>query len=435
MRHIRRSPLTRWTATAAATALAAVTLAGCGLGGTEDSGAPGPVGTGGEVKGKVSLQTWALKPKFTAYMEKVIDGFEKKYPGVRVEWLDQPGEGYSEKVLSQSAGGTLPDVVNLPPDFALPLVKQNLLLDIGKADAASVRDYVKGGLDAYRFPGHDGTYGYPWYLNTDVNYWNGELFAKYGLDPKKPPASLDELVKAARTVKEKSGGQTYLMSRKPNLIDLANAGVPIMNAEGTRFTFNTPEAAAVLDTYRAAYQEGLLPKDVLTETYAGNTKLFASGTAAWTTAGANYITSLATDNPTLAPKVVSSPAMGTPPLYVQGVSIPKNTKNPAAALALARWVTNAENQAAFAHETSIFPSTTASAADPYFAKSDGSNAGDAKVTAFRSLAAAKVLEPVQANDAVKTLINQQIALAISGQAGSKEALDTAVARADRLIQD
>ncbi|MER7520709.1 sugar ABC transporter substrate-binding protein [Streptomyces sp. NPDC126499] len=431
MRHIRRSRWARWTAVA----VAAVTLAGCGLGGAEDSGAPGPVTTGGEVKGKVSLQTWALKPKFSAYMEGVISGFEKKYPGVEVEWLDQPGEGYSDKVLSQSAGGTLPDVVNLPPDFALPLVKQNLLLDVGKADPAVTADYVKGGLDAYRFPGHDGTYGYPWYLNTDVNYWNGELLTRYGLDPKKPPASLDELVSAARTVKAKSGGQTYLMSRKPNLMDLANAGVPILSGDGRTFTFNTPKAAEVLDTYRAAFTEGLLPKDVLTETYAGNAKLFSSGTAAWTTAGANYITSLATDNPTLAPKVVSSPAMGTPPLYVQGLSVPRSTKNPTAALALARWVTSAENQAAFARETSIFPSTTASAADPFFSRSDGSNAGDAKVTAFRSLASARVLEPVQANDAIKTVINQQIALAISGRTGSKEALDTAVARANQLLKD
>ncbi|MFE5484891.1 ABC transporter substrate-binding protein [Streptomyces sp. NPDC056527] len=419
---------------AAVAAVAAATLAGCGLGdpnGSDDAGAA----AGGEVKGKVSLQTWALKPKFTAYMEGVIDAFEKKNPGVEVEWLDQPGEGYSEKVLSQAAGGTLPDVVNLPPDFALPLVKQSMLLDVAKADPKLDADYVKGGTDAYRFAGHDGTYGYPWYLNTDVNYWNSALLTQYGLDPKKPPASLDELITAARTVKQKSDGSVYLMSRKPGLMDFANAGVKLMSDDGRRFTFNTPQAAAVLDTYRAAFKEGLLPKDVLTETYAGNTKLFSSGTAAWTTAGGNYITSLATDNPSLAPKVVSSPAIGTPPLYVQGLSVSKGTKNRATALALARWVTNAENQAAFAHLTSIFPSTKASASDPFFSKSDGTNAGDAKVTAFASLAQATMLEPVQANDAIKTVVNQQIALALSGQAGSKEALDTAVARADQLLKD
>ncbi|WOX20161.1 extracellular solute-binding protein [Streptomyces solicathayae] len=418
-------------------AVAAATLAGCGLGdpGASDGadGAGSPVD--GEVKGKVSIQTWALKPKFTTYMQGVIDSFEKKHPGVEVQWLDQPGEGYSEKVLSQAAGGTLPDVVNLPPDFALPLVKQNMLLDVASADPKAADEYVQGGLEAYRFGVRKGTYGYPWYLNTDVNYWNSELLGKYGLDPKKPPATLDELIAAGRVVKAKSNGATYLMSRKPGLMDFANAGVKLMSDDGTQFTFNTPEAAALLDKYRSAFKEGLLPKDVLTETYAGNAKLFNAGTAAWTTGGANHISGIATDNPTLAPKVVSSPAMGTPPLYVQGLSVAKSTKNAAAAVALARWVTNAPNQAAFAHLTSIFPSTKASADDPFFSKSDGTNAGDAKVTAFTSLASAKMLQPVQANDAINTVINQQIALAISGQAESKKALDTAVTRANQLLED
>jgi len=413
-------------------AVAAAMLAGCGLSDPNSSDGPAAATTG-EVKGKVSIQTWALKPKFTDYMQGVLDAFQKKYPGVQVEWLDQPGDGYSDKVLSQASGGTLPDVVNLPPDFALPLAKQNMLLDVAKADPALGDDYVKGGIDAYRFAGQDGAYGYPWYLNTDVNYWNSELLTRYGLDARKPPTGLDELIAQARTVKEKSGGSTYLMSRKPGLGDLANAGVKIMADDGRSFTFNTPEAAALLDKYRAAYKDGLLPKDVLTETYAGNAKLFNAGTVAWTTGGGNYITSLATDNPTLAPKVVPSTAIGTPPLYVQGLSVARSSKNQAAAVALARWVTNAENQAAFAHLTSIFPSTKASAGDAFFSKSDGSNASDAKVIAFNSLAKARMLQPVQVNDAMSTVVNQQIALAISGETGSKQALDTAVSRCNQLL--
>ncbi|MEV0533855.1 sugar ABC transporter substrate-binding protein [Kitasatospora sp. NPDC050463] len=422
----------------AALTMAAVTtaaLTGCGLSSDpkSDDTAASAAATG-DVKGKVSLQTWALKPKFTDYVQGVIDGFQKKYPGVEVDWLDQPGDGYSDKVLSQAAAGTLPDVVNLPPDFALPLARQSLLLDVAKADPKLAEEYVAGGIDAYRFTGQDGTYGYPWYLNTDVNYWNSELLTKNGLDPKALPATLDELIAQARVFKEKSGGSTYLMSRKPGLGDLVNAGVKVMADDGKSFTFNTPEAAALLDKYRAAFKEGLLPKDVLTDTYAGNSKLFNSGTAAWTTGGANFITSVATDNPTLAPKIVSSPAMGTPPLYVQGLSIPKNSKNPAAAVALARWVTSPENQAAFAHLTSIFPSTKASAGDPFFSKGDGSNAGDAKVVAFTSLAKAKILQPVQVDDAMSTVVKQQIALAISGDVSSKQALDTAVERCNQLLK-
>ncbi|MCU7821003.1 ABC transporter substrate-binding protein [Kitasatospora sp. DSM 101779] len=417
----------------AVAAIAATTLAGCGLS-DPDTGSDGPaVAAGAEVKGKVSIQTWALKPKFTDYMQGVLDVFQQEHPGVQVEWLDQPGDGYSDKVLSQASGGTLPDVVNLPPDFALPLAAQGMLLDVAAADPKLADDYVKGGIDAYRFAGRDGAYGYPWYLNTDVNYWNSELLAKYGLDARKPPSSLDELMARARTVKEKSGGTTYLMSRKPGLGDLADAGVKLMADDGRSFTFNTSEAAALLDKYRDAYKEGLLPKDVLTETYAGNAKLFNAGTVAWTTGGGNYITGLATDNPTLAPKVVPSPAIGTPPLYVQGLSVARTSKNRAAAVALARWVTNARNQAAFAHLTSIFPSTKASADDPFFSRSDGSNASDAKVIAFTSLGRARMLQPVQVNDAMSTVVNQQIALAISGETTSKQALDTAVSRCNKLL--
>ncbi|MEV4612565.1 extracellular solute-binding protein [Kitasatospora sp. NPDC049258] len=413
--------------------VAAATLTGCGLGGGKASEDAGGAVTGA-VKGKVSLQTWALKPKFTDYMQSVIDAFEKKYPGTEVDWLDQPGDGYADKVLSQAAGGTLPDVVNLPPDFALPLVGQNLLLDVARADPGLADDYVAGGIDAYRFPGHSGAYGYPWYLNTDVDYWNGELLTRYGLDPRKPPTTLDELITQAEVVKEKSGGQVYLMSRKPGLGDFANAGVKIMAADGKSFTFNTPEAAALLDKYRDAFGRGLLPQDVLTDKYAGNAKLFTAGTVAWTTGGGNYIGSLATDNPSLAPKVVPSPAMGTPPLYVQGLSVSAAGKNRPTAVALARWVTDAENQAAFAHLTSIFPSTKASAQDPFFARSDGTNAGDAKVIAFASLAKAAMLQPVQVDGAMSDIVNQQIALAVSGGATSQQALDTAVARCNQLLK-
>lgn len=103
-------------------------------------------------------------------------------------------------------------------------------------------------------------------------------------------------------------------------------------------------------------------------------------------------------------------------------------------MALARWVTSPENQAAFSRLTSIFPSTKASANDPLFSKSDGSNAGDAKVVAFTSLARAKMLQPVQVDDAMSTIVKQQFTLAISGDTSAKQALDTAVERCNQLLK-
>ncbi|CAL9544491.1 hypothetical protein SUDANB95_04266 [Actinosynnema sp. ALI-1.44] len=423
-----RTLLTR----SAVLAATAAVLAGCGLGGGTSGG---EVGATGEVKGEVSLQTWALKPKFTDYVQGVIDAFQRKYPGTTVKWLDQPGDGYADKVLSQAASAELPDVVNLPPDMALPLAKQQMLLDVSANDDKLRDDYVKGGVSAYEFAGLTGAYAYPWYLNTDVNYWNADLLTQNGLDPKKLPASVDDLIAQARVMKERSGGQMYLMSRKPELGDLANAGVKLLSDDGSRFTFNTPEAAAVLDKYRAAFAEGLMPRDVLTDKYLGNSELFKKQQVAWTTGGGNTINSIKVDNPTLATKIVPSAAFGTPPLYVQGLSVSRKSGNLPAALALARFVTSPENQAAFAKLVpGIFPSTTASASDPAFSQSDGTNAGDAKVLAFQALGKAEPLQPPVVSEAMGDYVKQQISLAVNGEISSKEALDRAVAKCDELLK-
>jgi multiple sugar transport system substrate-binding protein len=419
----------------AALAVAALTLAGCGLGSSDDtsSGSQPTVDANAKVTGEVSFQTWALKPKFTSYVEGVIKAFEAKYPGTKVTWLDQPGDGYDKKVLSQASAGQLPDVTNLPPEFALPLAKQNLLLDVSAADPAVKTDYVEGGLTAYQYNGLNGTFGYPWYLNTDIDYWNSTKFAAAGLDAKNPPKTFDELLAAAKVVHDKSGGKEYLMSRLPGIGDFTNAGVKIVSDDGKKFTFNTPEAVALLDKYRDAYKAGYLPRDILTQEYLGNSKLFTQGKVAWTTGGGNAIVDFQKDNPSLKGKVVPSPALDTPPLYVQGLSVSSKSKNQAAAIALARFVTNAENQAAFAKIVNIFPSTKASANDPYFSKSDGTVESDAKVLAFESLAKAKSLQPAVISGATNDFINQQISLAIAGKVTSQQALDAAVAKADQLL--
>ena len=419
----------------AALAVAALTLAGCGLGSSDDtsSGSKPTVDANAKVTGEVSFQTWALKPKFTSYVEGVIKAFEAKYPGTKVTWLDQPGDGYDKKVLSQASAGQLPDVTNLPPEFALPLAKQSLLLDVAAADPAVKTDYVEGGLTAYQYQGVEGTFGYPWYLNTDIDYWNSTKFAAVGLDAKNPPKTFDELLAAAKVMHDKSGGKEYLMSRLPGIGDFTNAGVKILSDDGKKFTFNTPEAVALLDKYRDAYKAGYLPRDILTQEYLGNSKLFTQGKVAWTTGGGNAIVDFQKDNPSLKGKVVPSPALDTPPLYVQGLSVSSKSKNQAAAIALARFVTNAENQAAFAKIVNIFPSTKASANDPYFSKSDGTPESDAKVLAFESLAKAKSLQPAVISGATNDFINQQISLAIAGKVSSQQALDAAVAKADQLL--
>ncbi|MDM7884112.1 sugar ABC transporter substrate-binding protein [Curtobacterium sp. RHCKG23] len=412
-------------ATAAATALV---LTGCSSG---SSGASG--GGSGKVDGSITLQTWALTPTYTDYLQGVIDGFEKEHPGAKVKLQDQPGDGYADKVLSQASSNSLPDVINLPPDIALPLAKRGFLQDVSKDDSKLSSTYVAGALDSYEYKGLDGTYGYPWYLNTDVDYWNSSMFAKCGLDADNPPKTTDDLFTQAKTMHERCPDD-YLMSRKPGLGDFTLAGVKVVNGDGTKFTFaDSSKAADLIDRYKTAYQDGYMPSNVLNSDYLGNSTLFTQGKVAWTTGGATALADMEKSNPSLEGNVTVSPALDTPPLYVQGLSVSSKSKHLATAEAFAQYMTNAENQEAFAHQVNIFPSTTSSQSDPYFSKDDGTVNGKARVLANEALKEAKVLNPVEANSAMTDFLDQQIALAMKGQVSPEKALQTAQDKMNSLL--
>ncbi|PZF08597.1 sugar ABC transporter substrate-binding protein [Curtobacterium sp. MCPF17_011] len=428
MRSTHRTTSGRVAAILAGAAATALVLTGCSSGGTASTG-----GGDGEVSGSITLQTWALTPTYTDYLNGVVKAFEKKYPDAKVKLVDQPGDGYADKVLSQASSNSLPDVVNLPPDIALPLAKRGFLQDVSKDDSKLSSTYVEGALAAYDYKGVDGTFGYPWYLNTDIDYWNKTMFEKCGLDPASPPKTTDELFTQAETMHQKCPDD-YLMSRKPGLSDFSLAGVKILNADGTKFTFaNSSKAADLITKYAKAYKEGLMPSSVLNTDYLGNSTLFTQGKVAWTTGGATAISDFEKNNPSLKGNIIVSPALDNPPLYVQGLSVSAKSKHIATAEALAEFMTNAKNQEAFAHLVNIFPSTKSSQSDPFFSKDDGTVQAKARVLANEALKTAKNLNPVEANSAMTDFLDQQIALAMKGGTTPEKALQTAQDKMNTLL--
>lgn len=142
---------------AAAAAVVLMPLSACGSGG-EDGGS---TDASGKVEGDITFQTWNLRANFKPYFEGVISDFEKKYPGTHVKWIDQPAEGYADKISADAAGGTLPDVVNVSPDLVAPLAKAGLALDLDKSAAKYKSEYLPGAWASHEIPGMTGTYAFP----------------------------------------------------------------------------------------------------------------------------------------------------------------------------------------------------------------------------------------------------------------------------------
>lgn len=48
---------------------------------------------------EISFQTWNLKnDTYTPYFNDLIAAFQKENPGVTVKWIDQPADGYTDKI-------------------------------------------------------------------------------------------------------------------------------------------------------------------------------------------------------------------------------------------------------------------------------------------------------------------------------------------------
>src|SRR3546814_15109625 len=94
--------------------------------------------------------------------------------------------------------------------MAYPLAQRGLLADVSEADDAVEDEYVPGALDAYRLDGSEGVFAYPWYLNTDINYWNVSQLDGCGLDSSAPPTTVGDLFEQA-AVMARNCDDTYLM--------------------------------------------------------------------------------------------------------------------------------------------------------------------------------------------------------------------------------
>lgn len=409
--------------------LAVACSAGLLLGLSACTGGGGSAASGdeGSMKGEITFQTWSLKnDRFTPYFENLIAEFEKANPGAKVKWIDQPGEGYEEKVLQQANAGELPDVINLPPEYAYQLAQAGKLEDLAKADSAVLESYVKGGTEGYTFPDVGGTYGYAWYLGTDVNWWNTKMIKDAGLDPNKLPTTWDELFTMADEMAQKSNGELKMISETPRMGTLATAGIPIF--KDGKFVFATDEAAAFVQKYVDAYKAGAMPPEALSGDWLGNSAAYKQGKVAWTTASGGFASELSKEAPSLLEVTKVTPRIGKSPLFLQALSVSAESKHKALALKFAQFATNNENQVAFVKiAQGFFPGQQEANDNPESFTSVIENPVQKEATelAAKSIGNAFMENPVQYTQKMGDYFNQQIALAVRGDITPKEALQKA----------
>ncbi|MEU9416719.1 sugar ABC transporter substrate-binding protein [Streptomyces sp. NPDC048272] len=438
-----RSPALR-TAIATLVAGALLSTAACGM-----SAAPQDVKEArrtGRVAGEITFRTLQLKPAFTSYVQGVIDAFEAKYPEVKVRWEDVPGDGYNEKLVADARAGALPDVVNLSTDSFQLLGDRGMLADVAALDGKVAEEYVPGAWEQFKLPGRgDGVFAYPWYVTPEILTYNEELFERAGLDPSRPPTTVEQFFDCAERIAARSGGRyaAFMADPKGRLPgDWQKMGVPILDASGSAFTFDTDKAVEWVERMKDLYAKGAMPKESLLKADDIN-QLYGSGKLVFGPGSPGFVKDIKRNAPQVyAHTRVAGAVTGTLGhigIYAQSLGIRKDTEHSDAAAEFAKWVTNGPNQVEFAKKATIYPSNARGLTDPYFAdRGDGKDAETvARAIGAEQLRTAELdaNTPVQWTNQVGDAVVREMHRAIQGELDPGAAVRKAQDEANKLLAD
>src|SRR5215208_7676054 len=180
---------------------AAATTVGLGAcaPGASNSGSQGGEG-GSQGATNVALAWWG-NPVRNKNTQAEIDAFMKANPKWKIE--GQPGEfnSYWDKLATQTAGGTAPDIIQMDMAYIADYGSRNALLDLKDVD---VSKFVEGTVDSGKI--NDKLVGVNAGINSAVIMANPKLFEEAKVDlPDDTTWTWDQMAEVAAEVASKAG--------------------------------------------------------------------------------------------------------------------------------------------------------------------------------------------------------------------------------------
>lgn len=105
----------------------------------------------------IHVATFLNDPVLIKIDQEVIEGIEKKYPGLQIDLQIIPYNNYQEKLATLTAAGAAPDVIDVETNDFVDLYLRGMLEDLGpyiQGDKLDMKDYYPGVLGRFSPDGH-----------------------------------------------------------------------------------------------------------------------------------------------------------------------------------------------------------------------------------------------------------------------------------------
>ncbi|WP_033325540.1 extracellular solute-binding protein [Streptomyces yerevanensis] len=259
----------------AATALvASLALTATACGGS-DSGSD-------ESDGPVTITWWDTSnatneaPTYQA----LVKEFEKANPDIKVDYVNVPFDQAQNKFDTAAGAKGAPDVLRSEVGWTPAFAKKSFFLPLDGTEALADQDKFQSSLiEQAKYDGK--TYGVPLVTDTLALVYNKDLFKQAGIS--KPPATWDDLKKAAATIKDKTGVDGYWGSTQAYYAQsfLYGEGADTVDADAKKITVKSPAAVKGYETWESLFDgKGLHKADTTADAYAHIQEAFVSGKVA-----------------------------------------------------------------------------------------------------------------------------------------------------------
>ncbi len=372
-------------------------------------------------------------PENQMLTETLIPAFEAANPGIKVEAVAYPYDGFRQAMLTAVAGGAGPDLARLDIIWSPEFADQGILaaLDDVMPDFQEYADKVfPGPLSTNVYDGH--TYGLPLDTNTRVLVYNQAMLDSAGIDA--PPATMDD-VKADCAKVATLGEGNYLFGDNSssgwNLLPwIWSFGGDIVSPDMTTATgyLNGDKSVAALEFLHDMISSGCFG-DGMIGSGLDNWGNYFGGTMATMLEGPWIYPTAESQYPDFKVGAALMPAGDGGSISVVGgenIAMFAGSQHPNEALAFLRYTQSDEYQQQMSTVGQLTVQSALVDTDyfknhPYYG------------TFLEQLQTAKARTPVPQWTSMEEILSDAGTLVLTGEATAQEALDDAAAQIDALL--
>jgi ABC-type glycerol-3-phosphate transport system substrate-binding protein len=208
-----------------------------------------PPAPGGPVSLNFLNENWG--DMYNNLMTTISDEFTKANPNIKIDWNFDPE--WTTKLTTLLAANTPPDATIMRPGPLSTIVSRGALAELGgRVQEAGYKpdDFIAAMYESCTLNGK--LYAIPGGADYLCMYYNKDMMRRAGLDPEKPPATIDELLEQSQAVlKTSSSGDLERIGFVPQAKEFSNwaflFGGQFYDAANRKITANDPRNVAALE--------------------------------------------------------------------------------------------------------------------------------------------------------------------------------------------